>query len=430
MTGFRSKGRVLGACLTAVLVLALAACGSSSKSSSSSSSSSSTTSPANASALGTPRPARGTPVKIGLLTDGADCAQCGGAPASETPVAEATVKWLNAYMNGLAGHPIQLDVCDDALDPGKASDCANQMIRNGDAAVVIGSDGVIETAWNVLHGAGIPVINYAATQSKLLQDKTSTFVMADPAAFVVNTPIGVAKKVGAHKVSIVVVDLPIATDIYGGKTPKLFSQQGLKLDLVPVPLGAADMTPQAQQIYAKNPNGVAMIVGPDQFCIPAINGLAAVGFSGKIVTISQCLTDATRKAIPGSRLKGAVVASIAPQGDPNDPSMQQYQAVLDKYASTKVDPNDAVPLMVFSSLAAVSAATQHLQGAVTPKSVIAAFRDMPDEVLPGAGGRHFRCDGHASPGQPAVCSTSIFAATLNGEGKPQSFQLVNGSSAG
>jgi branched-chain amino acid transport system substrate-binding protein len=239
--------------------------------------------------------------------------------------------------------------------------------------------------------------------------------------------MGVAKAAGAHTVSVIVLDLPIATDIYGGDTPNLFEQQGLNFDLHPVAIGTPDMTPQAQQVFAKNPDGVVMVVGHDQFCIPAINGLAAVGFHGTIVTISQCLTEATRKAISGGRLNGVVVAAIAPQGDDADASMQQYRAVLDKYSSSDVDPNDAVPLMVFSSLGALSVATKHLQGAVTPQSVITAFRTMPNEVLPGSGGRHFRCDSKASPPQAAVCSASVFAATLNKNGQPKSFQLVNDS---
>src|SRR5262249_14961077 len=148
-----------------------AACSSSSKSTTP------TTQRVSANALGTPNPAHDTPVKVGLITNGADCAECAGAPAAETPVAQATVKWLNQYMNGLAGHKIDLEVCDDAIDPGKTTDCANQMIRDGVAAVVIGSDGVIETSWKILHDAGVPVINYAATQQSLLQDTKSTFVM-------------------------------------------------------------------------------------------------------------------------------------------------------------------------------------------------------------------------------------------------------------
>ena len=423
MMGTHTRGRILSAVVVASLIVG-AACSSSSKSTTP------TTQAPNvsASALGTPNPARGTPVKVGLITNGADCAECAGAPAAETPVAQATVKWLNQYMNGLAGHKIDLEVCDDAIDAGKTADCANQMIRDGVAAVVIGSDGVIETSWKILHDAGVPVINYAATQESLLQDNKSTFVLADPAAFVVRTPIGVAKNAGAKNVSVMVLDLPIATDIYHGTTPSLFAQQGLTLNVVPAPLGTPDMTPQAQQVVAKNPDGVVMIVGNDQFCIAALNGLAAVGFSGKVAMISQCLTAATRKAIQGSRLNGVTVAAIAPQGDNTDASMQQYQAVLNKYASTKVDPNDAVPLMVFSSLGALSAATKHLQGAVTPQSVIAAFRSMPNEVLPGAGGRHFQCDGKSVPTEAAVCSASVFAGTLNSNGQPTHFQLLNDSS--
>src|SRR5262249_33399406 len=155
-------------------------------------------------------------------------------------------------------------------DPGKTSDCANQLIRDGVAAVVIGSDGVLETSWKILHDAGIPVVNYAATQSSLLQDSASTFVMADPQAFVVNTPMGVAESAGAKEVSVIVVDLPIATDVYDSGVQQLFQSHNLKLDLVPVALGTADMTPQAQQIVSKNPDGVVMVVGPDSFCIPAI----------------------------------------------------------------------------------------------------------------------------------------------------------------
>jgi branched-chain amino acid transport system substrate-binding protein len=418
---------VLVASFAAMLIVLGAACGSSG-SSKSSESASTTSQPAAVNPLGTPHPAQGTPVKVGFITNGADCAQCAGAPAAETPVAQATVKWLNEYMNGLAGHRIDLDVCDDALDPGKTSDCANQLIRDGVSAVVIGSDGVIETSWKILHDAGIPVVNYAATQSSLLKDSASTFVMADPAAFVVNSPMGVAQSTGAHDVSVIVVDLPIATDIYGGNTPSLFASHGLKLDVVPVALGTSDMTPQAQQIVSKNPNGVVMVVGPDSFCIPAINGLAAVGFTGKIVTISQCTTPAMLKAVPASSLNGIVVAAVAPQGDNNDASMRQYQAVLDKYATSHVDTTDAVPLMVFSSLGALNVATKDLKGAVTPKSVIAAFRSMPNEVLPGSGGRHFQCNGTASPGNAAVCSRSIMAATLDGKGQPKSYQAVNDSS--
>ena len=196
-------------------------------------------------------------------------------------------------------------------------------------------------------------------------------------------------------------------------------------DRVPVALGTADLTPQAEHIQTKNPNGLVSIVGPDTFCIAALNSLRAVGYQGARFMISQCLTDATLKAIPGSELKGIVTASLAPIGDAADRSMQQYNAVLDTYAKSPVDRSDLVGLMVFQSLAALSVGTQGLRGAVTPASVTAALKGMPNEVLPGSGGRHFRCNGKASTVRPAVCAISVLAATLDAHGNAAKYTVEN-----
>jgi ABC-type branched-subunit amino acid transport system substrate-binding protein len=411
------------AVLAMMLAWGTAACGSSS--SSAGTGAPSTTTPSaqtTAELLGPPAPATGTPVKVGLITNGDTCTGC--TSVNEAPVARATVPWLNAHMHGLAGRPITLDVCVDDLDPGKASDCANQMIRDNVVAVVIGSNGVIETSWKILHDAKIPVITNAVTSSALLTDTSSTFMINDPIAQVVNLPIAVAKDAGAKKISTIVVDLPIATDVYKN-SKSLFDESGVTLDLVPVALGTADLTPQAQQIQTNNPDGLVSIVGPDSFCIAALDSLRAVGYQGSKFMISQCLTDATRKAIPGDVLKGIVTASLAPIGDKADRSMQQYDAVLDTYAKTKIDRSDLVGLMVYQSLAALSVGAQDLKGNVTPASVTAALKGMKNELLPGSGGRHFRCNGHASAERPSVCSISVLAATLDAHGNPAKYTVEN-----
>ena len=52
------------------------------------------------------------------------------------PAAKATVSYINDYMGGLAGRPIDLVGCETAGDPGKATDCANQLVQD-DVAMVI-----------------------------------------------------------------------------------------------------------------------------------------------------------------------------------------------------------------------------------------------------------------------------------------------------
>jgi branched-chain amino acid transport system substrate-binding protein len=44
------------------------------------------------------------------------------------------------------------------------------------------------------------------------------------------------------------------------------------------------------------------VIGSDSFCIAALNGLHTVGFTGPVTAIAQCITDATRKSVPGSVL--------------------------------------------------------------------------------------------------------------------------------
>jgi branched-chain amino acid transport system substrate-binding protein len=148
-----------------------------------------------------------------------------------------------------------------------------------------------------------------------------------------------------------------------------------------------------------------------------------VGFTGTIQTISECVTDSMRKAVPGDVVKGVRVAALAPIGEASDRSMQQYQAVLDTYAKGKVDPSDVVGLGVFQSLGAISVATQDLTGAVTPASVTAALKGMKNAVLPGSGGRLFRCNGKASHSGVAICSASVLSGTLDSHGNPVSYTV-------
>ena len=419
--------RTIGVAVLAVLALTVAACSNSSTDSPNSTNPS--THANDAALLGPVARAIGTPVKVGLITDGGSCSS-GCEAGDEAPVAQATVAWLNQHMNGLAGHPITLDVCVDNLDPGTASDCANQMIRDKDVAVVIGSDGVIENSWTILHSAHIPVINVSATNSPLLEDSASTFILNNPNADVISFPIGVAKDKGAKKVSVIVVDLPIATDIYKTSSSS-FTKNGLRLQVVPVPLVTPDMTPQAQLIESANPHGVVLIVGDDQFCIPALKGLQAVGFQGTTAMIAECLSNATRTEVPGSVLKGIEVASIAPVGDSHDESMRQYQAILNTYASkANIDPTSLIGIGMLQSFGALSVGTKALNGAVTPKSIITAMKTMKNAVLPGSGGRLFRCNGAAAPDSPSVCSNSVVVGTLNTQGNPAQFKVEENAPIG
>ena len=377
---------------------------------------------ASGSILGTKDPAKGTAVKVGVITNGKtptiDNSQ-------EIPVAQATAQWINDYQHGLGGHPIQLVVCSDGNEPGKAVDCANQMLQEKVAAVVIGQNGVAESSWRPLHDAGVPVFIYGSGNTSIATDSASTFMLANPQASLFGLPAGVAKQAKSKKVSAVIIDVPAATSFFKESAPALFQKQGLDFELIAVPAGTADMTPQMQKLVSGNPKGTVFVVGNDAFCIAAFNGLRTAGFQGKVTTIVQCITDATRTAVPPESLKGMQISSFAPIGNPKDPSMKQYYAVLDKYGAGDVDRSNTVGMAMFNIMSAFGVAMDALRGDVTPASVIATAKSMPWSVVPGSGGLHFRCSGKSDPSQPAVCTSATNAATLDSTGTATKYTPVN-----
>jgi branched-chain amino acid transport system substrate-binding protein len=62
--------------------------------------------------------------------------------------------------------------------------------------------------------------------------------------------------------------------------------------------------------------------------------------------------------------------------------------------------------------------------------VTAALKAMKNQVVPGSGGRLFRCNGKASSSGPAVCSSSMAAATLDEHGDPKKYTVENNSPIG
>ncbi|MBL7488520.1 ABC transporter substrate-binding protein [Frankia sp. AgB1.9] len=370
-----------------------------------------------ANVLGPVAKAAGAPVKIGIISDGK-------SPiidqSVEFDVAKATVGYLNEHRSGIAGRPIQLVTCEALSDPAKTADCANQMIEQNAVAVVVGGVAAQESAWTPLHDAGVPVVLYSASTPALLGDAKSTYVLADPNFGVIGLPLELAKKAGAKKVTAVVIDVPAAKGVLEASAPATFKKAGIDFKMVAIAPGTADMTPQMQPIAAGG--GEVFILGNDSFCISALNGLKAVGFTGPISAIVQCITDATRTAVSGSVLKGINVAATAPLGTDN-PSTTLFNTVSATYGKG-IDTSKIAGLNTFMAVAGLQAGLAGLTGDVTPATVNAAIKAMKKTELPGSGGQQFQCGGTAVPASPASCVSGGLITTLDGKGQPTAYAVA------
>ena len=374
--------------------------------------------------LGPEAQATGDPVKVGLISDGSTAVTDNGI---EVDVAEATADWLNEHHSGVGGRPIELVTCEAETDPGKTTDCANRMVEENVVGVVAGALAVADAIWEPLHDAHVPVMYYAANSAQIITDPDSTFVLSNPMAGVVGVPLSVAQDEGESKVTVVVIDVPAALSVYDTVAPAAFEEAGIDLEVVPVPPGTADMTPQMQEVVDSDP-GVVEVVGNDTFCISAFQGLQAVGFDGPVSTITQCVDDATRQAVPADFLSGMVVSASAPVSAEDNESTQLYEAVVDTYGGD-IDTSRPTGMNMFSTLAGFQAALADISGDVTPETVTAAIKAMPETELPGAGGLSFRCGGDAVAGMPSVCTRGQLVTTLDEEGRPGAYEIVGEESS-
>src|SRR4030095_9581178 len=154
-----------------------------------------------------------------------------------------------------------------------------------------------DSLWEPLHAAGIPTMSFqTSSQGALLDDQTS-FALVNPLTTLFGLPITIAQDEGADKVAFVLIDVPQAVQALETLGPPIMGQAGLDYDVFRVPPGTADMTAQMQQVVDRGA-GVVPVTGNDAFCIAAFNGLNAVGYQGKIATLGQCITNATRDGVP------------------------------------------------------------------------------------------------------------------------------------
>jgi branched-chain amino acid transport system substrate-binding protein len=371
--------------------------------------------------LGPEDVASGEPIKVGMVSDGATQAFDN---TDELRAAQAAAEYYNNHQAGIGGRPIEVVTCETGADPAGATDCANQLVEAEVVAVALSQSAVADSVWEPLHAAGIPTLFFQTSTEDMLADTEDSFVMVNPLATLYGTPIAAAEAEETDKIAFVLIDVPQALASFeSGAADAILENAGLEYELVKAPPGTADMTVQMQQVVDSDA-GVVQIVGNDAFCIAAIQGLNAVGYDGAITSISQCITDATREALPG-QLEGISITSTMALGAADDPAYQLYLAVIDAYGEDLDDVENAAAMGGYTVMSSLALALQGVSGDVTPAAAATTIKAMAESDFPGADGLTFQCGGTAFEPQPAVCSNGSLRATLDADGFPASYEAVD-----
>jgi ABC-type branched-subunit amino acid transport system substrate-binding protein len=255
----------------------------------------------------------GDPIKIATMGE-FDVPSAGTSNPEWPGAVQARAKAINKAggLKDASGktHELQVIVCNSALDPNKATQCANDAVAQKVVAVIGINSSEAPQMMPILNQANIPVIAPVVVDPSETTLKNSFPITAGvPGAFVAMPQI--LAKAGATKVSLIYPDIP------GASTAKLFVSAGIKKagvqdgGSVPVAADATDLTPSIAAATKEGTNGIAaFLLGDAQGTL--LQQIKQQGVTAKLATASAFLTPSLLSTL-GSTANGVlVVGSTVP----------------------------------------------------------------------------------------------------------------------
>lgn len=241
----------LAAAAVAVALLA-SACSSSGSKGSTTTSNAGGASSAGSSAVAPPT---GTPIKIMAIES--LTAQGTSTYPESVSAAKAAALAVNAQ-GGIKGHPLQIEVCDDQVNPNTAATCGNTAVSDKVSAVVSGSF-YSSSFIDAFQNANLPYMSPALTNIDWTSKVAFNIVPASLTQYTACVK-QLADK-GAKKIAFASLDVAIVT----AEMPYLISAVGksgaTSEGNVPIPVTAVDYAQYAQTLSQKGADGVVLLGG-------------------------------------------------------------------------------------------------------------------------------------------------------------------------
>ena len=395
----RSRWLSAVAAIAAAGLLA-AGCGSSSSSSSTSSSSTSTGSSGGSSAstgsnvFGTPKKATGSPYVFGMIND-----ETGAVTFPEARQgAIAAANYVNNYLGGINGHPIEIDNCVGDGTPATAARCANELVAKHPVAILgaadVGAPASIPIYGhaNLAYIGGIPFTPVPFKAPNSIQFWSVS--VGDNAA----ASVFAGKTLGVKKVALMYFSNPQGESILGQIPPVMKAAGVTSIKEIPVSPTSPDPSPQAALVQSSGAD-LAYVDIPNG-CGNVLKALKSVGFTGKLIGIDPCSAPPVIAAAAGGA-EGMYIASPFLLQSGNSQQAQLFGAAIKKWA-TPGTLIDSISSAGFATVINVQKALSTISGTPTTKSILAAFKSGSNH--PNFLSHPYTCDGKQMSGAPAVCN--------------------------
>ncbi|MBO0728354.1 MAG: ABC transporter substrate-binding protein [Acidimicrobiaceae bacterium] len=229
----------------------------------------------------------GTPIKVG------DICSCTGPEASTvgqtTPVMQAWAKWVNSH-GGIAGHPVSLEVKDDAYNPSTSVSDVHTMVSQDHVIALFDNSAVDETWAAFVKQQGIPV--FGGQTSDQGYSNPDFFPPGATYNHFTDADALAAKKVGAKKMAdLYCAEVAVCAES-SRSLKKSLTKLGIELSFTTaVPFAAPNYT--AACLAAQRSGATVMTIGTASS------------------TLEQIVSDCTKQGYTPTQLNGEGGAAIA-----------------------------------------------------------------------------------------------------------------------
>jgi branched-chain amino acid transport system substrate-binding protein len=322
------------------------------------------------------------------------------------------VSYVNGYLNGFGGHPVELIRCYTDGTPASSAACANQMVDDKVPLVIEGVDANTASV-PILAKAGIPYV---------LPDGAGPAELDTPGVFSLTTNVsgdlaGMAKYAvdrGWKKVAILTVDLPVMSQAFQQFAEPVYAKAGVHYQLTYVPAGAPDQTPQVSAAMSGHPDAI-FFAGDDNTCTSFLKAVAALGVTAPVFLAGSCPDESVLASAPATALENTyALSSVDLSGTGTD--AQTFKTLLQQQ-DPNADPQSTRLRLGFLPVVTLARILKGFTGEPTPENLMNAIRSAKNVPLPFGRGVVVTCDGTAIPGQPSVCSPDTLLVRVQSANK-------------
>ena len=338
------------------------------------------------------------PVYIGWINQQGGQQQIG--PLA-TAGAQMAVKYINAELGGVGGHPVALKTCFITAAEEEGTTCGQQLAA--DKAVSVIDEGAvaigIQSFYSTIGGAKPVIAGVAATPVDSVQ-KNAVILFGDVTH--VLGPFGTYAKTVLHAKTAALI-YPNIAGITEGATAIAASLQkaGVTVRKVGYDESQTDLIGPLTSAGAQTADMV-IPYSESSGCVNLAKGLKTLGITDakKIVSAPLCLNGQVAAGLGGDFPIWTYAIASSLFGDKTDPGMPAYMKVAAKY-STPADEPDPWNIVAFSQiLTTVRFLNEVGYGHLTPQAVLARAKAFTGPVALGA--PSLQCGKY--PAAPAVCN--------------------------